>query len=106
MEKEANVVCFLNYHDLCFAVRMAININFSTIFEWYEVSNHGKIHTYLSKIEKDNVRVVIVGNEMHAQSIVPWRSRNEKKFNRTIKIITFIASSKIVDANKKCLAII
>ena len=36
--------------------------------------------------------VLIVGNEMHAQSIVPRRSRNEKKFNSTIEIITYIAS--------------
>ena len=38
---------------------------------------------------------------MHAQSIVPWRSRNEKKSNRTIEIITYIASSTTVDTNKK-----
>ena len=57
--------------------------------------------TYLSKIEKYNELVVIVGNEMHAQSIVPWRSRNEKKFNSTIEIITYIASSTTVDINKK-----
>ena len=25
---------------------------------------------------KYNVMVLIVGNEMHAQSILPWRSRN------------------------------
>ena len=50
--------------------------------------------------------VLIVGNEMHAQSIVPWRSRNEKKFNSTIEnYYIYCLKYKLIPI-KRCLAII